>query len=113
MDRTGESEPLSGRETVRELVYAVPAGSVIFVHVIVALVALGGVVMGVTGLESTSTSLYRLLIPLAVLVAAVAATALSAALWSRRSWWIIVVPACTVPCMLIAGFAYMAVSWSY
>lgn len=109
-DEGGQS---SSRETILEFTYAVPAGLVIFVHVMASLAALAGVLSGVTTLESTSSSLYRLLIPSAVLVTGIAATALSAVLWSRRSWWIVLVPACTVPCMLIAGFAYMAVSWSY
>jgi len=105
-----ETIAVSGRKTAREFAYAVPAGLVIFVHALLALVALLGVI---AGLESTSTSLYRLLIPLAALVVAVAATALSVALWSRRSWWIVLVPACTLPGMLIVAFTYMAVSWSY
>jgi hypothetical protein len=113
MERTGDETGWSDRDTAREFVYAVPAALVIFVHALVALVALGGVIMGVDRLESTSTSLYRLLIPLAALVVGVAATALSAALWSRSSWWIVAVPACTLPGLVVAGFAYMAISWGY
>lgn len=86
---------------------------VIFVHALIALVAFGGVIIGVDGLKGTSSSLNRLLIPLAALVVAVAATTLSAALWSRSSWWILAVPACTLPGLVIAGFAYMAISWSF
>ena len=113
MERTGDETGWSARDTAREFVYAVPAALVRFVHALIALVGLGGVIIGVDGLEGTSTSLYRLLIPLAGLLVAVAATALSAALWSRSSWWILAVPACTLPGLVIAGFAYMAISWSY
>lgn len=113
MEGTGDETGWSDRDTARELVYAVPAALVLFVHALIGLVALGGVIVGVDGLEGTSTSLYRLLIPVAALLVAVAATALSAALWSRSSWWILVVPACTLPGLVIAGFAYMTISWSY
>ena len=113
MERTGGETGSSARDSARAFVYAVPAGFVIFVHALVALVALGGVIIGVDGVGGTSTSLYRLLIPLAGLVAAVAATALSVVLWSRSSWWILAVPACTLPALVIASFAYMAISWNY
>ena len=113
MERTGDETGWSARDTAREFAYAVPAALVIFVHALIVLVAFGGVIIGVDGLEGTSTSMYRLLIPLAALVVAVAATALSAALWSRSSWWILAVPASTLPGLVIAGFAYMAISWSY
>lgn len=111
---TGPGEEPTGTETAREFAYAVPAGLVIFLHAIVALVAVGGIITGISTLESgSSTSLYRLLIPLLGLITAVAAVALSVALWSRRSWWVLLVPVCTVPCMVIAAFTYTAVSWSY
>jgi len=107
-------EEPTGSETAREFAYAVPAGLVIFLHAIVALVAVGGIISGISTLESgSSTSLYRLWIPLLALITAVAAVALSVALWSRGSWWILSVPLCTVPCMVIAAFTYMAVSWSF
>ena len=106
--------PREGTETAREFAYAVPAGVVIFLHAIVALLAVGGIITGISALESgSSASLYRLLIPLLGLITAVAAVALSIALWSRRSWWILLVPFCTVPCMVIAALTYMAVSWSF
>ena len=113
MERTSDETGWSGRDTAREFVYAVPAALVMFVHALVALIAIGGVIIGVDGLEGTSTALYRLLIPLAALLAASAAIALSAALWSRSSWWILAVPACTLPGLVIAGFTYMAISWSH
>jgi hypothetical protein len=107
-------EEPTGSETAREFAYAVPAGLVIFLHAIVALVAVGGIISGISTLESgSSTSLYRLLIPLLALITAVAAVAFSVALWSRGSWWILLVPLCTVPCMVIAAFTYMAVSWNF
>jgi hypothetical protein len=111
---TGPGEGPTGTGTAREFAYAVPAGLVIFLHAIVALVAVGGIITGISTLESgSSTSLYRLLIPLLGLITAVAAVALSVALWSRRGWWILLVPLCTVPCMVIAAFTYVAVSWSF
>lgn len=60
MERTGDETGWSAGDTARECVFAVPAGLVIFVHALIALVALGGVIIGVDGLEGTSTSLYRL-----------------------------------------------------
>ena len=44
MERTGDETGWSAGDTAREFVYAVPAGLVIFVHALIALVAHGGIV---------------------------------------------------------------------
>ena len=113
MKGVAREEPASSGEAIHEFIYAVPAGVVIFLHIIVALGALGGVIAGIGRQGYALPTLYSPLIALAVLMAAVAGAALSVHLWSRRSWWILVVPAVTLPGFLIGGLSYMYLNWGY
>jgi hypothetical protein len=108
-----DADPDSARGPIGEFAYAVPAGLVIFLHLIVALAALLGVITGISRQGYALPTAFSPLISLAVLITALAGTALSIHLWSRRSWWILAVPAVMLPGALIGGLAYAYLNWGY
>lgn len=113
MNESPDPEARPARETAREFVYALPAGLVIFVHLLAAFAGLAGVIIGVADPDSGVNAFLSLLIPSGVLLAGVAGAALSAVFWARRSWWIFLVPACTLPGMLIGALLYAYRNWGY
>jgi hypothetical protein len=113
MKEKAPTASLSSGETVRELAYAVPAGLVIFAHIVIALISLVGVIAGISRQGYAIPTLWSPLISLAVLITAAGGTALSVNLWSRRSWWILVVPVVTLPGALIGGLSYLYLNWGY
>ncbi len=107
--RAGAAEGLG---VAGEFAYAIPAGLVIALHLLVAIISLTGVVNTLARWGSGPSG-TNLVLSLIGLVIAVAAVAIAAILWSRRSWLILLLPIVTVPLTFIGGMIYLSQNWAY
>jgi hypothetical protein len=100
-------------EIAGEFAYAIPAGLVIALHLLLTLAALGGLVQALAVWSRGGFYFQNVLITGGGAISAMASMGLCALLWLRRSWLILLVPLVTLPLAVAAGVIYVSLNWSY